>query len=42
LETVIPTDPIEDIFGENKDERRKEKEKAIKNLKIGFFLLVRH
>lgn len=28
-----------DIFGENKDERRKEKEKAIKNLKIGFFFI---
>lgn len=31
-------DPL-DIFGENKDERRKEKEKAIKNLKIGFFVI---
>lgn len=28
-----------DIFGENKDERQKEKEKAIKNLKIGFFFI---
>ena len=28
-----------DIFGEDKDERRKEKEKAIKNLKIGFFFI---
>lgn len=32
-------DPLEDIFGENKDERRKEKEKAIKNLKLGFFFI---
>lgn len=28
-----------DIFGENKDERRQEKEKAIKNLKIGFLVI---
>lgn len=30
---------ILDIFGENKDERQQEKEKAIKNLKIGFFFI---
>lgn len=38
LETTRSADPL-DIFGENKDERRKEKEKAIKNLKIGFFFI---
>lgn len=37
-EAVRTPDPL-DIFGENKDERRQEKEKAIKNLKIGFFFI---
>ncbi|KAL5242795.1 hypothetical protein ACI65C_010205 [Semiaphis heraclei] len=37
-ETTRALDPL-DIFGEDKDERRKEKEKAIKNLKIGFFFI---
>lgn len=38
LETTRATEPL-DIFGENKDERQQEKEKAIKNLKIGFFFI---
>ncbi|XP_050421002.1 mitochondrial import inner membrane translocase subunit TIM50-B-like [Adelges cooleyi] len=37
-DSVKQPDPI-DLFGENKDERQKEKEKAIKNLKIGFFVI---
>lgn len=37
-ETARVLEPL-DIFGEDKDERRKEKEKAIKNLKIGFFFI---
>lgn len=36
--TTHAPDPL-DIFGENKDERQKEKDKAIKNLKIGFFFI---
>lgn len=38
-EAVRAPDILDDIFGENKDERRQEKEKAIKNLKIGFFFI---
>lgn len=39
LSGTTAADPLEDIFGENKDERRKEKEKAIRNLKLGFFFI---
>lgn len=38
LETTRVVDQI-DLFGENNDERQKEKDKAIKNLKIGFFFI---
>ncbi|VVC35360.1 HAD-like domain,FCP1 homology domain [Cinara cedri] len=38
LETSRLIDQL-DLFGENKDERQKEKDKAIKNLKIGFFFI---
>lgn len=38
LEVARASDPP-DVFGDNKDERQREKEKAIKNLKIGFFFI---
>lgn len=38
LETPRVVDQL-DLFGENNDERQKEKDKAIKNLKIGFFFI---
>lgn len=37
-ETARAPEPL-DIFGENKDERKQEKETAIKNLKIGFYFI---